>query len=71
MYKKLKIKLKKLFSKETPAQKYEEILKKFSEKKEKLKNKRNNDSIEEILIINKLISKVEKKIEREKVICTI
>ena len=65
MYKKIKQKLKKLFNKETSAEKYQEILDKFKAKKKKLEDKDDKDSIEEIKIINKLMEKVEKKLKEE------
>ncbi len=63
MYKKLKQKLKKLFVRETTIDKYEDILEKFKVKKQKLKDKNDKESQEEIKIINKLIFKVENKIK--------
>ncbi len=66
MYKKLKDKLSKLFKKESKLEHYEKFLIKLEVKKRSLHNKKDEESLESIRVINKLIEKLKQKIKKIK-----
>ncbi len=63
MFKKLKNKINQLFKNETKNDKYKKMLKNLENKVIKLKDKKDDESKEEVLIIKQLIKKIQNKID--------
>ena len=66
MYKKLKEKFRKLLKKESKLEHYEEFLVKLTVKKNFFLAKEDDESIESVKVINKLIEKLKEKIKKFK-----
>jgi len=63
VFKKLKNKINQLFKNETKNDKYKKMLKNLENKVIKLKDKKDDESKEEVLIIKQLIKKIQNKID--------